>query len=707
MGTFIKVPLLPVLVLLLQQSTFGFVHYQLPRNVPERLSISGSKQCLSFTSRRVNSRPLFRLCSQKREASDNGKLRNIRPESSSNPPKRRPPGKQGGKRNAIERNKKIVAIGQQRKWKELLNLYQNESNKFNNVNYATTMSQLQRIRSLDRMDPLFLKFVDDLAAKIEERGLEWIGIRQISNIAHAIGKMRLRTTSAQRIVEFTSRTENAKIMVEEGSPQNVANTAWACATLGFQSPKLFSEIERRASWLVKEGTPQAVANTAWACATLGFQSPRLFSEIERRASWLVEDGKEQEVANTAWACATLGFQSPRLFSEIVRRASWLVEEGTPQAVANTAWAFASLGFQSPRLFTVIERRASWLVEDGKPQEVANTAWACATLGFQSPKLFSEIERRASWLVKEGNPQAVANTAWACATLGFQSPRLFSEIDRRASWLVEEGNPQNIANTARACATLGVQTPRLFSEIERRASWLVEEGTPQAVANTALAFATLGIQPPHFFECASLHFERILESSNEQNIANLCYAIAILDLAHTYEREFSQLWSKTLSWDPRTLLVQHSRQLAQVYAFVKASGMDLQQPAMLKIKDSSPEPSRSQREVSLLLNELGFDHEEEVHPFHEEAESTLPLGMLSIDMACRDRMVAIEFDGPSHFLIEAQSGKVSKVENGATKAKRLFLERLGWNVFNVRYADWDEARGEEDKKELLRAMLNLK
>jgi hypothetical protein len=190
------------------------------------------------------------------------------------------------------------------------------------------------------------------------------------------------------------------------------------------------------------------------------------------------------------------------------------------------------------------------------------------------------------------------------------------------------------------------------------------------------------------------------------MANLCYAIAVLDLAHTHAREFSQLWSKTLSWDPRTLPFQYSTQLVQVYAFVRASGMDLQEPAILNINDVNPEPSRSQREVSLLLNELRFDHEEEVHPFHEEGESSLPLGMLSIDMACRDRMAAIEFDGPSHFLVEAGSGKVSKVENGATKAKRRFLERLGWKVVNIHYLDWMDAKSKDEKKELLRTMLNL-
>jgi hypothetical protein len=138
--------------------------------------------------------------------------------------------------------------------------------------------------------------------------------------------------------------------------------------------------------------------------------------------------------------------------------------------------------------------------------------------------------------------------------------------------------------------------------------------------------------------------------------------------------------------------------------VKASGMDLQEPAIVNINDLNPEPSRSQREVSFLLNELGFDHEEEVHPVHEEGESSLPLGMLSMDMASRDRMVAIEFDGPFHFLVEAGSGKVSKVENGATKAKRLFLERLGWKVFNIHYLDWIEANRKGEEKELLRMLL---
>jgi hypothetical protein len=107
-------------------------------------------------------------------------------------------------------------------------------------------------------------------------------------------------------------------------------------------------------------------------------------------------------------------------------------------------------------------------------------------------------------------------------------------------------------------------------------------------------------------------------------------------------------------------------------------------------------SSVQKEVSSILLGLGFDHDEEVSPWKDGELSALP-GMLAIDMACRNKMVAIEFDGPSHFLREVGSGKVWNLENGATKAKHRFLELLGWKVIKIPYFDWGEANSVEEKK----------
>ena len=118
-------------------------------------------------------------------------------------------------------NKKLVELGQKRRWKDLLEVAEQKQASFNNVNYATLMSQLGRIRSLDRSDPRFLAFLRGLAKRIEERGLPWLSARSAANIVHAIGKMKLRNPSTKRILEWISKPEVAAHFVEEGEPQEV------------------------------------------------------------------------------------------------------------------------------------------------------------------------------------------------------------------------------------------------------------------------------------------------------------------------------------------------------------------------------------------------------------------------------------------------------------------------------------------------------
>ena len=83
---------------------------------------------------------------------------------------------------------------------------------------------------------------------------------------------------------------------------------------------------------------------------------------------------------------------------------------------------------------------------------------------------------------------------------------------------------------------------------------------------------------------------------------------------------------------------------------------------------------------------------------------LPYTMLAIDIACRSQMIAIEFDGPTHFLRSVETGEVMNIENGQTKAKRRFLERLGWKVINIHYHDWIEAIARDEQVLFLRYKL---
>jgi hypothetical protein len=162
-------------------------------------------------------------------------------------------------------------------------------------------------------------------------------------------------------------------------------------------------------------------------------------------------------------------------------------------------------------------------------------------------------------------------------------------------------------------------------------------------------------------------------------------------------------------DPNFLPREAQWQLFQTHAFVTASGVkSLEGPVLLKMDkitfEADVHESPAQKEVSSILDDLEFYHLAEVSPVTKENMFPLPGGMLAIDMACRKQMIAIEFDSPSHFLLEVGSGKVLEVKNGATKAKCRFLECLGWKVVNIRYFDWAKAKSKVAKRSFISEML---
>jgi len=215
--------------------------------------------------------------------------------------------------------------------------------------------------------------------------------------------------------------------------------------------------------------------------------------------------------------------------------------------------------------------------------------------------------------------------------------------------VKEGKPQAVANTAWAFATLD-QAPVFFEETERQSKWLVNDGKPQHVANTAWSFATLGYQAPTLFDEIDRNIDHYLELFNIQNICNACYAIAVMGVAREYKATLKKLWVQSLSAG-NNLENEGLRQLAQALLFATAEGVQLSQilesmwiQQQKAVERTSNTVSRSSTEISQLLIEIGFDHATEVAP-----DKTISGGMLAIDFASTERMVAIEYDGTPHYL----------------------------------------------------------
>jgi hypothetical protein len=59
------------------------------------------------------------------------------------------------------------------------------------------------------------------------------------------------------------------------------------------------------------------------------------------------------------------------------------------------------------------------------------------------------------------------------------------------------------------------------------------------------------------------------------------------------------------------------------------------------------------------------------------------GYFSIDIALPDQRIALEFDGPTHFMSDGTNTQTMK-----TKLRDLLLQKRGWRVVSVPYFEWD-------------------
>jgi hypothetical protein len=186
----------------------------------------------------------------------------------------------------------------------------------------------------------------------------------------------------------------------------------------------------------------------------------------------------------------------------------------------------------------------------------------------------------------------------------------------------------------------------------------------------------------------------------RDIMSLIYVQAAMDLEHMnggllLPPDFPD------SWLHQTLIQQN----------------DLMADALVELKLN---PSKLQRDVSTTFTRIGFEHvEEHIITMEEMAEQGVnialkPLGILSIDIANLEEKIAIEVDGPYHFIsdideVHETSGHKKFIDgklehefrwadrhhmSGGTALKHRVLTLLGWKVIHLPYWEWDALRGDE-------------
>jgi very-short-patch-repair endonuclease len=484
-------------------------------------------------------------------------------------------------------------------------------------------------------------------------------------LAHTYAKLDLPLPAAF----WQAIDQQAQLLVTDFNAQDLSNTAWAFATAGVRAPELFAVIAAHAqSRLAKlKFAAQGLSNTAWAFAKVDVRAPELFAAIAAHARPRLAEFNGQGLSNIAWAFATAGVPASELFTAIAAHARSRFADFNAQNLSNTAWAFATAGAPTPALFTAIAAHARSRLADFDEQDLSNTAWAFVTAGVPAPELLAAIAVRAQLRIADFTAQGLSNTAWAFATADVRAPELFAAIAVRALSRLADLNAQGLSNTALAFAKAGVPAPELFAAIAAHARPRLAEFNAQNLSNTVWALSVghlLAAQP------AALHAPPIVGT--------------VLSLAERYLHE-PALPSE------HTMAQLQSVQFALLYCHALTAGLaqaeqETERLNQLRARASEmastfgqrapPTVSTVQRELSRRLRAAGWEH---------ELEASLEGALLLVEMACARTRVVVEFDGPSHYLLDVATGE--ERYDGNTLGKTKLLEALGWRVHRVGWREW--------------------
>ena len=107
--------------------------------------------------------------------------------------------------------------------------------------------------------------------------------------------------------------------------------------------------------------------------------------------------------------------------------------------------------------------------------------------------------------------------------------------------------------------------------------------------------------------------------------------------------------------------------------------------------------------AVRLAALGGDALANVQVGFEE-EHPEPHTGYSLDLALPSSRIAIEVDGPSHFLLP--DGRGVRRPNGPTLLKRRLLAAAGWRVISIPFYEWDGLTADERQTYMERAAAPL-
>ena len=328
--------------------------------------------------------------------------------------------------------------------------------------------------------------------------------RCCANIMHAGAKLHIDSNYSL----YSDLCEVAILMADEFSPQQVSNCIWAVAKVGLSitGVKIVAVLISRCMAKAYEFIPQHVSNCLWAVATIGVSitGEEAVHVLISRCIAKADELKVQGIANCLWAVATIGLHvtGDKIIPVLISRCEETYLELQAQHVSNCLWAFATLNLSKRsvvhKLFVSCLARAA----DLTPQGAATCLWAVATLGeeFENDKVVPVLFDTCTHHVSNFDTNDLTSTFCAAAKLGVYDPDFVQEITRMCILRVNELLPQQIAKCLWAAASLSEvitgTEENVFPALINAGMNCIHEFNEQDLANCLWSLAVLDKQYRH-------------------------------------------------------------------------------------------------------------------------------------------------------------------------------------------------------------------
>ncbi|KAG2499139.1 hypothetical protein HYH03_002722 [Edaphochlamys debaryana] len=374
-----------------------------------------------------------------------------------------------------------------------------------------------------------------------------------------------------------------------------------------------------------------------------------------------------------------------------------------------------------------------------PLTLANVLQSCASLECADPSIIGPLAEAAGRAAPFMTPHSLANATRALAKLGFAEQGVYAALAEAAAQpgVMQGAKPRDWADLWYALTLVRhrPQTPHLLARTADAADGLRHGSSSPVCASLLWSLAVLRLYDERLVDALASRLAKLLgRSAGLVTGSHLCvslWALAVMGpsalsrhsaAAQELLREVARRWE---AGDRAGFLEENLFQLQQAQAELEALG-DAELYGILGAREGAGRGTllSETRVTASRQNEEGGSSsmESAVVAALEELQQQLSLGVIvavqpgapvgqarvaDVLVGLADgRRVAVEVDGPSHFL--ASHPQNPRAVDGGTKLRNRQLERVlgAGNVLSVPWWEWNALKKKRARRAYLCGLLGL-